>query len=190
MGTFAAYTGLMIVMISLPFGLQQRFHFTPAAAGSVLAALPLMSTIVAPVAGLLSDRYSAAALGGIGMIIGFAGMLCLAFLPPFPLRLDLVWRIAICGVGYGMFFSPNARQIIGSAPLGRTAAAGALFSTLRGAGQTLGATAVSALLAAGIGLGSPPAFIAAGLALIAGICSLTVFRIRVRVPEPVDMPDP
>jgi MFS transporter, DHA2 family, multidrug resistance protein len=190
LGTFAAYTGLMIVMISLPFGLQQQFHFTPAAAGSVLAALPLMSTIVAPVAGLLSDRYSAGALGGIGMAIGFAGMLCLAFLPAFPTRLDLVWRIAICGVGYGMFFSPNARQIIGSAPLGRTAAAGALFSTLRGTGQTLGATAVAALLAAGIGLGSTPAFIAAGLALIAGLCSFTVFSSRVRVPAVEDLPDP
>jgi MFS transporter, DHA2 family, multidrug resistance protein len=76
--------------------------------------------------------------------------------------------VAVCGVGYGMFFSPNARQIIASAPHERTAAAGALFSTIRGAGQTLGATAVAAVLA-----------------LIAGYCSLAVLRPSIRSPRSV-----
>jgi DHA2 family multidrug resistance protein-like MFS transporter len=188
LGTLAAYTGLMIVMVTLPFGLQQRFHFSPAAAGAVLAPLPLMSTIVAPVAGLLSDRIPVGVLGGIGMAIGFVGMICLAFLPASPDRFDILWRVAICGVGFGMFFSPNARQIVGSAPLERAAAAGALFSTIRGAGQTFGATAVAALLAAGIGTGSTPALIAAGLTLIAGLCSLAVLRPTTQ-PSTLDLPE-
>jgi DHA2 family multidrug resistance protein-like MFS transporter len=179
----------MIVMVTLPFGLQQRFGFTPAAAGAVLAPLPFMSMIVAPIAGHLSDRFPAGVLGGIGMTIGTAGMICLAFLPDSPERFDILWRVGVCGVGFGMFFSPNARQIVGSAPIERAAAAGALFSTIRGAGQTFGATAVAALLGAGLGIGSTPALIAAGLALVAGLCSLAALRKGTPRPLPVDLPE-
>jgi MFS transporter, DHA2 family, multidrug resistance protein len=176
LGSLSAYLGWMIVTVTLPFRLQQQFHFTPAEAGAVLAPLPLMSMIVAPTSGLLSDRIPAGVLGAIGMVIGIAGMICLAFLPASPNHFDIVWRVAVCGIGSGMFFSPNARQIVGSAPVERSAAAGALASTVRGAGQTLGATTVAALLAAGLGIGATPPLIAAALALIAGFCSLAVLR--------------
>ena len=176
LGSLLAYVGMMIMMVTLPFRLQQQFHFTAAAAGAVLAPLPLMSMIVAPTSGLLSDRFPAGLLGAIGMVIGVTGMICLGFLPASPRHFDIVWRVAVCGVGFGMYFSPSARQIVGSAPIERSAAAGALASTVRGAGQTLGATTVAALLAGGIGISSTPAFIAAGLALMAGFCSLGVLR--------------
>jgi DHA2 family multidrug resistance protein-like MFS transporter len=171
-GSLVAYSGMMIVMLTLPFRLQQQFNFTPAAAGAVLAPLALISMIVAPTSGLLSDRIPAGLLGGIGMVIAVAGMLCLAFLPAHPNHFDILWRVAVIGLGTGMFFSPNARQIMGAAPIERAAPAGALTSVVRGAGQTLGATAVAALLAAGVGVGPTPGLIAAGLALIAGLCSV------------------
>ncbi len=175
-GSLAAYMGLTIVMVALPFRLQQQFHFTPAAAGAVLVPLPLVSMVVAPAAGLLSDRIPAGLLGGIGMAIGFGSMICLALLPANLSQFDILWRVAICGLGIGMFFSPNARQVIAAAPAARTAAAGALFSTTRGAGQTFGATAIAALLALGMGIGPAPGLIAAGLAFIAGLCSVWGLR--------------
>jgi hypothetical protein len=82
----------------------------------------------------------------------------------------------LSGLGFGMFFSPNARQVVGAAPHARAAAAGALFSTTRGAGQTFGATAIAALLALGLGIGPAPGLIAAGLTFIAGLCSVAVLR--------------
>ncbi len=181
-GSLTAFIAMMIVMVTLPFRLQQQFNFTPAEAGAVLAPLPLVSMFVAPTSGILSDRIPAGVLGGIGMAIGVAGMICLAFLPASPNHFQIVWRIAVVGLGFGMFFSPNARQIMGSAPVERAAAAGALNSTIRGAAQTLGATAVAALLAAGVGIGSTPPLIAAGLALIAGLCSLAVLMPAMRRP--------
>ncbi len=181
-GSLAGYAAMMIMMVSLPFRLQQQFHFSPAAAGAVLAPLPLMSMIVAPASGMLSDRFPAGVLGGIGMAIGFVGLICLAFLPASPNHFDIMWRVALCGCGFAMFFSPNSRQVVAAAPVARAAAAGALFTTIRGAGQTLGATAVAALLTAGIGLSSVPPLIAAGLTLVAGFCSLAVLRPAVRHP--------
>jgi MFS transporter, DHA2 family, multidrug resistance protein len=175
-GSLAAYMGMMMLTVSFPFRLQQHYGFTPAAAGAVLAPLPLVSMIVAPTAGLLSDRYPAGILGAIGMAIGVVGMLSLASLPEAPHHIDILWRVTVCGLGFGMFFSPNSRQIMGATPHARMAAAGALFTTIRGAGQTFGATVVAALLAAGVGLTGVPPLIGAGLALIAGVCSVALLR--------------
>lgn len=175
-GSLLAYLAMMILMVTLPFRLQQHFHFTPAEAGAVLAPMPIMSIIVAPTSGLLSDRIPAGVLGAIGMAFAFVGMITLGFLPTSPTHIDILWRVAVCGFGTGMFFSPNARQVVGAAPAARAAAAGALFSTTRGAGQTLGATAAAALLAGSIGIGPIPPFISAGLALLAGLCCLAVAR--------------
>lgn len=176
-GSLAAYIAMTVVMVALPFRLQQQFGFSPAAAGAVLVPVPLVSLIVAPTSGFLSDRIPAGLLGGIGMAFGFISMICLALLPAHPGQLDLLWRVALCGLGFGMFFSPNARQVVGAAPPARTAAAGALFSTTRGAGQTLGATAIAALLALGLGTGPAPGLIAAAFTLVAGLCSVAVLRV-------------
>jgi DHA2 family multidrug resistance protein-like MFS transporter len=178
MGSLSAYLGMTIVLVSLPFRLQQQFHFSPAAAGAVLVPMPLVSVVVAPTSGLLSDRIPAGLLGGIGMAIGFISMIFLALLPAAPSEFAILWRVALCGLGFGMFFSPNARQVLGAAPAARAAAAGALFSTLRGAGQTLGATVIAALLAMGAGIGPVPGLMAAGFTFIAGICSVAVLRRR------------
>jgi len=80
--------------------------------------------------------------------------------------------MALCGIGFGMFLAPNARLIVHSAPHERAASAGGLISTTRLTGQTLGATLLAALLSFGIGSNRVPALIAAGLAMLAGICSV------------------
>jgi MFS transporter, DHA2 family, multidrug resistance protein len=188
-GLLAAFIGSMIVMLTLPFRMQQQFHFTPAEAGAVLIPWPLSILAVAPISGMLSDRIAPAILGGVGMCIAVAGMISLAFLPASPNHFDLVWRIAVCGVGCAMYFSPNARQIIGSVQIERAAAAGALTSSIRQTGQTLGSTAVAAMLAAGIGTGSFPPLIAAACGLIAGLCSLALLKPPSRRAVFVELPE-
>lgn len=181
-GLLAAHLASMIVMLSLPFRLQEVYHFSPAQVGAVLAPWPLVTLFVAPTAGLLSDRLPAGLLGGIGMVIAIGGLFSLALLPAAPTLFDLVWRIMVCGFGFGMFYSPNARQILASAPSTRSAAAGGLATVTRGAGQTLGATAVATLLAAGLGQGAAAPLIAAGLAALAAVCSFAALRAPREVP--------
>lgn len=188
-GLLAAYISSMIILLTLPFRVQQGFHFSPAEVGAVLAPWPLVTMVVAPTAGMLSDRYPAGLLGGIGMAIAICGLTSLALVPAAPTHFDLVWRVMLCGLGFGMFYSPNARQVVASAPIERSAAAGGLSTTTRGAGQTLGATAVAALLAAGTGIGPAAPIIAAVLAAIAGICSIMVLRPVKRHTRLEDLPE-
>ena len=172
LGSLAAFIASMTLTLSLPFRLQQHFGFSPGEIGAIITPWPLGMMIMAPLAGVLSDRFPAGVLGGIGMAVATAALLLLAFLPLRLTHFDLVWRMALCGAGFGLFLAPNARLIVHSAPHERAASAGGLLSSTRMAGQTLGATLLAALLALGVGSGMTPALVAAGLALFAGICSV------------------
>ena len=56
-------------------------------------------------------------------------------------------------------------------------------------GQTTGATLVATLLALGIGGGMTPPLVAAGLAFIAGLCSIARLRPAIRNPQRVEVMD-
>lgn len=183
-GALAAFIASMTVVLSLPFRLEHGFGFGPAEIGAMLAPWPLTILFVAPAAGALSDRVPAGLLGGIGMAVATVALLLLAFLPAHPTWFDMAWRMSLCGAGFGLFLSPNARLIIGSTPRDRAASAGGLISTTRMLGQTLGATLVAALLALNLGAGMTPALVAAGLAFVAGICSLARLNPALRKPAP------
>ena len=148
----------------------------------MIAPWPLTTMFVAPLAGSLSDRYPAGLLGGIGMTIATVAALLLAFLPVHPQYFDLAWRMALCGAGFGLFLSPNARLIVGSAPRERAASAGGLVSTTRLVGQTMGATGVATLLAIGLGPTFWPALVAAILTVAAGLFSISRLRPSLRNP--------
>ncbi len=173
---FTAVLGSIILILFMPFRLQHGYGFTPGEIGGMIAFYAVASLMVAPVAGYLSDRIPVALLGTVGMVVASVGLLCVAFLPQAPTHFDVAWRIWLAGAGFGMFFSPNARLIVASAPMTRTAAAGSLFTTTRMLGQALGATLVAALLALGLGNGPWPALVAMVLAASAGVMSAWSLR--------------
>lgn len=171
-GGLLVFIASMTMFLSLPFRLQHHYGYLPGEVGAVLTPWPLIVVLIGPTAGALSDRYPAGILGGIGMAVATAGMLLLAFLPEHLSHFDVAWRMALSGAGFGLFLAPNARLIVHSAPHERAASAGGLISTTRLTGQTLGATLLAALLSSGVGAGPVPGLVAAGLALLAGLCSL------------------
>jgi DHA2 family multidrug resistance protein-like MFS transporter len=178
LGAQLAFIGSMTFVLSLPFRLQEQFGFSPGEVGAVISPWPLAMMVTAPVAGMLSDRYHPGVLGGIGMAIATVGMLLLALIPEGTSQGDIAWRMAVCGIGYGIFLSPNARVVISAAPLARAASAGGLISTNRLVGQALGGTLLAALLAQGHGSDNTPAMIGSVLAFLAGICSVARLNYR------------
>ena len=177
------FIGSMCFLLSLPFRLQHQFGYTPAQVGAIITPWPVSMMLVAPMAGLLSDRFPAAILGGLGMGIAAAGLLLMAFVPADVTHLGLAWRMTLCGAGFGLFSAPNARLIVHAAPLHRAASAGGLISTTRLTGQTLGATLMAGLLALGFGADRTPALIAAALSVTAGLGSVARLKARaIKVP--------
>jgi DHA2 family multidrug resistance protein-like MFS transporter len=64
-------------------------------------------------------------------------------LPPDPSTAQIIARAIICGVGFGLFQSPNTREIIGTAPREKTTSASGILAAVRVTGQTLGAALVA-----------------------------------------------
>lgn len=189
LGGFTAFVASMTLLLSTPFRLTHQYGLSAAEVGAAIAPWPLTNMIVAPLAGWLSDRVPAGLLGGIGMAVSMAALALIALMPADAGYVDIAWRMALCGSGFGLFLPPNARLIIGSAPRERAAAAGGLVGTVRLVGQTTGATLVAALLAAGVGAGATPPLVAAALALVAGLCSLARLRPSIRRPDATEAQD-
>lgn len=189
LGGLTAFIASSSLILSLPFWLQKEFGFSPGEVGALITPWPLAMMVIAPLAGLLSDRLPAGLLGGFGMAIAVVALLLIAFLPTDAHHFDIAWRMALAGSGFGFFLAPNARLIVGSAPLARAASAGGMISTTRLTGQTLGATLVATMLEMNLENGRTPAFVAAALALIAGCCSVARLSARSGVPPRGDTPE-
>jgi DHA2 family multidrug resistance protein-like MFS transporter len=84
---------------------------------------PAVIIIVAPLAGVLSDRYPPGILCSIGLVLMGAGLVALAGLPHDPHGFSIIWRMGLCGAGFGLFQSPNNRTILSSAPPERSGGA-------------------------------------------------------------------
>jgi DHA2 family multidrug resistance protein-like MFS transporter len=176
LGALLTFSGSMLLLLSMPFRLEQLYGFSPSEVGAVITPLPVAMMIISPLAGILSDRVRPALLGAFGMAIVASACLLLAFAPTHAGYFDFAWRMAMCGCGLSLYLAPNARLIVGSAPRHRAAAAGGLISTTRLTGQTIGATLMAILLTLGLGATVPP-LLAAVFATIAGVCSLTRMRV-------------
>jgi DHA2 family multidrug resistance protein-like MFS transporter len=173
-GAFCAQT---LAYVGLPFLLLGSHGFSHLQAGLLLTAWPLAIVVASPLVGRLIGRYSGGFLGGMGMALLSVGLILLAMLPQQPTQLDIVWRMALCGAGFGFFQSPNNHTIITSAPANRSGGASGMLGTARLTGQTLGAVLLAIIFAvSGPGAGGRgPVFalwLAAAFAAAAGICSV------------------
>jgi DHA2 family multidrug resistance protein-like MFS transporter len=171
--SICSFAAQMLAFVSLPFNFQERLGYSAVETGLLMTPWPIGVGVAAPLAGWLADRYPAGLLGGVGLAIFAGGLTSLALLPAHPGHLDIVWRMALCGIGFGFFQSPNNRAMLGAAPRARAGAAGGMLGTARLIGQSAGAVGVAGLFKAFPASGHVLALgIAAGTAALAAVVSL------------------
>jgi len=169
--TFAAQA---LAFVSLPFYFESALGRSPIETGFLMTPWPVMVGVMAPVAGRLSDRYSPGLLGGLGLLILGSGLVALLGMPHDPSALDIGWRMAVCGVGFGFFQAPNLKAIMGSAPPQRAGSASGMVATARLIGQSTGAALVAFCLTISIARGSWYALgLAAAFAFAASVASFS-----------------
>jgi MFS family permease len=123
----------------------------------------------------------------LGLGVLSLGFILLALLPAQPGDASIIWRIVVCGFGFGFFQSPNNRAIVSNAPRERSGGAGAIQATARLLGQTIGAALVALVFGyAGPGGGTSPTtaiLIAGGFSALAALASLSRLLNFVRLPR-------
>jgi DHA2 family multidrug resistance protein-like MFS transporter len=132
-----------LALVALPFYFEDALGRSAAATGLLMTPWPVATAVIAPIAGRLADRFIPGILGSIGLLAMSAGLVLVALRVGDPSPASLVWRLALCGLGFGFFQSPNNRLIIGSAPRERSGGAAGLQSSGRLIGQSLGTAAMA-----------------------------------------------
>ena len=173
--SICAFAAQMASYVALPFYFQDVLHLSSTQTGFLMTPWPIAVAVMAPISGRLADRYPPGLLGGAGLAMLAAGLALVAALPPEAPTLDIVWRLTLCGLGFGLFQSPNNRIIVTSAPRERSGGASGMQSTARLTGQSLGAAMVAVLFGLTHGSGASWAvtlslFMAVALSVI-GACT-------------------
>lgn len=181
-----SFVAQMLAFVTLPFLFEGVLGRSVFATGLLITPWPIAVAVIAPLAGRLADKHRAGLLGGIGLAVFALGLFLLSRLGPHPTTLDIVWRMGLCGIGFGFFQSPNNRTIVGSAPVDRSGAAGGMLATARLLGQTTGALAAAVgFHHFGVAVGPQLLAGAAAAAAIAAVLSL----LRLRSPRTRHRPE-
>jgi len=173
--------GLIFLM---PFYLQQGLGLSPAEAGLLLTAQPIIMALIAPISGSLSDRMPAWVPSTLGMLILSIGAWLLSALGPSASMLQVAVGLGVAGLGIGLFVSPNSNALMSSAPRSRQGISAGILATARNVGMVLGVGLSGAIFstvlargeAAGLALPLFPAVaasfrVAAVVALVGGLTS-------------------
>lgn len=140
-----SFIAQMLALVAVPFFFQRVLHLSEVATGLLLTPWPLATMITAPLAGRLMDRFNAGVLGGIGLFIFGVALFLLATMPASPSHIDIIWRMFLGGIGFGLFITPNNSTIIASAPKKRSGGASGMLGMARLLGQTVGAAFVAVI---------------------------------------------
>ena len=158
------YIGVYSSIFLMPFYLIQGRGFTPAQAGLILTAQPLVMAVVAPISGTLSDRIGTRLPAVFGMAVLSTGLFLLSRLGAQSEIKTMMMALAVIGLGTGAFISPNNSALMGSAPISRQGIAAGILATARNFGMVLGVGIAGAIFTTTLTRGSSGSIYTGGLA--------------------------
>ncbi len=131
----------------LPFYLITGAGYSSSESGLFLAIPPLFFSTLAPLSGWLSDKVGARPLCIAGMVFLSLGLFLCSRFGIETEGTEIVRGLVIFGIGGSLFFSPNTNLLMGAAPKDSLGTAGALISTVRQIGMSIGIAVAGMLLA-------------------------------------------
>ena len=172
-GRFVAVGALVLSAIYL----QDELGFGPLHAGLAMLPATIPPVLIAPVAGIATDRFGARLCATAGAVLLAASLVVLGLLAPGDSYAELWPGLVGFGVGIGLVTVATTTAGMGvAAPLERGEAAG-LLATARHVGGTLGLAVMSAAFsaAAGTDRSAQPAIgdgLEAALLVAAAVCAV------------------
>jgi len=135
LSAFINYAATFAVSFVLSLYLQYAKHLTPKGAGMILITQPIIMAIISIMSGRLSDKISPRWLASSGMAISVIGLMMLAFLKMETSQTYIVVALAILGLGFGLFSSPNTNMVMSSVERKYYGISSATLSTMRSTGM-------------------------------------------------------
>jgi MFS transporter, DHA2 family, multidrug resistance protein len=135
-----SYIAFMVAYVALPFHFAHVLGRSPVETGMLMTPWPLLTGMIGPISGWLSERHSSALLCASGLTLFGVSLLLLTIMPASASNLDIAWRMALAGASWAIFQAPNNRAMINSAPRERSGGASGILGTARTLGLTTGAS--------------------------------------------------
>ncbi len=151
LAALANYSATAASSFLLSLYLQHVKGLAPQQAGGLLLVQPVLQALFSPLAGRLSDRVEPRYVASTGMAFTSAGLLCLTVLDTGSSLAFVAACLALLGLGFALFSSPNANAIMSSVPPARYGVASSMLGTMRVTGQTLSMGIVAMALSARLG---------------------------------------
>jgi EmrB/QacA subfamily drug resistance transporter len=149
MNMVAAFITIGMLGIFLPFTiyLQSVLGFTALKAGLTMAPASLVSMVVAPAAGRMSDRIGGKYILMGGLLLFACGMAGIALIAQTNSAwYDFLWPQFVAGIGIGCTFAPMTTVAMRNVDPMMAGAASGVFNTTRQVGTVIGTAGIGALL--------------------------------------------
>src|ERR687889_199614 len=165
--TFAAANGVGFVMSFGVFGsifllapfLQVTQGLSPLEAGIRTLPWTAMPMLIAPVAGVLSDRIGSRPLMATGLALQAGAMAWLAAVSTTTLPYaELVMPFIMAGAGMALVFAPSANAVLGAVRQSETGQASGATNAIRELGGVMGIAVLAAVFTAHGSYASPQAY--------------------------------
>lgn len=129
------YSATFAVGFLLSLYLQYMKGFDPRTAGLVMMVQPVMQALLSPYAGRLSDRSQPYKIASLGMLLTVVGLFMLIFITSGTSIVFIMSSLALLGVGFAFFSSPNTNAIMSSVEKRFYGVASGVVGTMRLMGQ-------------------------------------------------------
>jgi MFS family permease len=145
--------GLMVFVVLasnivlLPFYLEKVQLYSTIKSGFMLAAVPITMAVIAPVSGMLSDRFGPRLISALGIALMTIGYFAASTLEAGISEAHYFAKIMPIGIGFGMFQTPNNAAIMAVAPRDRLGVVSGLLSLTRTVGMASGIPLIGMLFA-------------------------------------------
>ncbi|BAY89874.1 MULTISPECIES: MFS transporter [unclassified Tolypothrix] len=140
-----AFTVIGGSLLITPFFLERVKNYPTVKVGLLLAFSPILSGLVAPLAGILADRFGAKLISSLGLGLMIGGCLGISTFDAQITELGYISRYFIYGIGLGLFQSPNNTTVMSAVSRERLGIASGLLSLSRTSGNTVGVSLIGAV---------------------------------------------
>ncbi|WP_392889005.1 MFS transporter [Eubacterium limosum] len=132
--------------IIMPFYLQDARQFSPGMAGLLMTVIPLITAVMGPISGTMSDHIGSELPTMIGLIFTTVGLALMTMLCIDTTIAVIILFLAVIAVGSALFQSPNNSLVMGSVSRDELGLVGSLAGLVRNMGMSVGITAGTSLL--------------------------------------------
>ncbi|MDH6111044.1 EmrB/QacA subfamily drug resistance transporter [Kitasatospora sp. MAP12-15] len=197
---FSAINSASLLMFLGMFGsiflisqsLQGSGGYTPTEAGVRMLPWTGMPLIVAPIAGILSDRIGGRPIVATGLGLQALGLAMFAQVAYHHGSYGAqVPSLVVCGIGMSLYFAPTASLVMASVRPHEQGIASGANNAMREVGGALGVAVLSSVFSAHGGYGSaqhftdglvPALYVGAAAVAVAAVCALLIPRRRPATP--------